>query len=356
MSDIIIWVMIVFFMNSISKKRGNKNMNNTRASRKKKRTPKWLRITLFILFIFLVGGGLYFYNVYNNIASAVDKMNKPISREVSKKRETKVEFKQQDPISILMVGVDEREGDKGRTDSMLVITVNPDKKTTKILSIPRDTRTKLVNSKNPSKNRMDKINAAYTYGGIEESIDTVENFINVPIDYYVQVNMEGFRDIVDAVGGIDVDNKYAFELDGVTLKTGPQHLNGIKALQYARMRKKDPRGDFGREERQREVISKIISKGKSLSTLTKYDDILGALENNIKTNLTLNDIIGIQSSYKPAAETIEKLEINGNGDTINRLWYFLVDDETRQSLSDQLREHLGLPQETVAKININSNY
>jgi LCP family protein required for cell wall assembly len=115
---------------------------------------------------------------------------------------------------------------------MLVITVNPEKKTTKILSIPRDTRTKLVVSINPNKNRLDKINATYTYGAIEMTIDTVENFIDVPIDYYVQVNMEGFRDIVTAVGGIHVDNKYEFELDGITLKTGPQRLNGIKALQY----------------------------------------------------------------------------------------------------------------------------
>jgi anionic cell wall polymer biosynthesis LytR-Cps2A-Psr (LCP) family protein len=122
------------------------------------------------------------------------------------------------------------------------------------------------------------------------------------------------------------------------------------------MRKADPRGDFGREERRREVISKIINKGKSFSTLTKYDDILGALENNIKTNLTLNDIIGIQSSYKPAAETIDKLEIKGEGNTINEIWYYLVDDETRQGLSDELREQLGLTPETVAKININSNY
>jgi len=327
-------------------------MENSRITRKKnpKKKAKWLRITLFTFLILLIGGGYYFYNVYSNVANAVDKMHNPISRDVSEKRESKVEFKKSDPISILLVGVDEREGDKGRTDSMLVMTVNPENKTTKILSIPRDTRTKLINKDNPKKNRIDKINAAYAYGGIEESINTVENFINVPIDYYVQVNMEGFKDIVDAVGGIDVDNKYSFELDGVTLKTGPQHLNGIKALQYARMRKDDPRGDFGRAERQREVISKIIEKGKSISTLTKYDDILAALENNIKTNLTLNDIIGIQSSYKPAAETIEKLEIQGDGKMINGGWYFLVEDETRQSISNELREQLGLQQETVASI------
>ncbi|WP_081798130.1 LCP family glycopolymer transferase [Neobacillus dielmonensis] len=331
-------------------------MNSTRESRKtKKKKRKWLRYSLLLIFVLVIGGGIYFYNVYTNVASAVDKMNKPISREVSQKRETKVEVEQKDPISILLVGVDEREGDRGRTDSMLVITVNPETKSTKILSIPRDTRTKLINKSNPNKNHIDKINAAYAYGGIEESIETVENFLNVPIDYYVQVNMEGFKDIVDAVGGIDVDNKYAFELDGVTLKKGPQHLDGIQALQYARMRKADPRGDFGRAERQREVISKIIDKGKSISTLTKYDDILAALEDNIKTNLTLSDIIDIQSSYKTAAETIEKLEIPGDGKMINGGWYFIVQDETRQSISDQLRQHLDLQTEQVARININSN-
>jgi LCP family protein required for cell wall assembly len=326
------------------------DISRSNLKKKKKGKLKWLRFSLLTFLILLISGGVYLYIVYSDVASAVDKMNKPISREVSTKRETKVEFNQMDPISILMVGVDEREGDNGRTDSMVVITVNPEKNTTKLLSIPRDTRTKLVNTNKPSKNRTDKINAAYAYGGIEMSIDTVENFLNVPIDYYIQVNMEGFRDIVDAVDGIDVDNKYAFELDGVTLKTGPQHLNGIQTLQYARMRKADPLGDFGRAARQREVISKIIDKGKSLSTLTKYDDILVALENNIKTNLSLNDMIGIQSDYKSAAATIDKLDIKGEGQTINKIWYFIVEDETRQILSDELREQLGLPQETVAKI------
>ncbi|MFC4800154.1 LCP family protein [Neobacillus sp. GCM10023253] len=327
-------------------------MQNTRLGKKKikKKKIRWVRLFLAIFFLLLVGGGAYFYNVYTNVASAVDKMNKPISREVSTKRETKVEVEQKEPISILLVGVDERKGDKGRTDSMLVVTVNPEKKSTKMVSIPRDTRTKLINNQNPKKNHIDKINAGYAYGGIEETIDTVENFLNVPIDYYIQVNMEGFKDIVDAVGGIDVDNQYAFELDGVRLQKGPQHLNGTQALQYSRMRKADPRGDFGRAERQREVISKIIQKGKSISTLTKYDDILAALEENIKTNLTLNDIIDIQKSYKNAAETIDKLEIAGEGKMINGGWYYIVEDETRQSLSDQLREHLGLNSEVVAKI------
>lgn len=326
-------------------------MVNTRIrKKKKKKLKKWITVTLLTFFILLAGSGLYFFNVYNDVASAVDNMNRPISREVSDKREEKVEFTKKDPISILMVGIDERDGDNGRTDSMLVLTVNPDMKSTKIVSIPRDTRTELIDPEDPEDSSKDKINHAYAYGGIEMSIATVENFLNIPIDYYVEINMEGFKDVVDAVNGIDVDNQYDFELDGVTLEAGPQHLNGTETLAYARMRMQDPRGDIGRGERQREVISKIIQKGKSLSTLTNYDDILDALENNIKTNLTLSEIIGMQSSYKPAAETIDKLEIEGSGKTIREVWYYMVEDDTRQSLSDQLRQHLNLPPETVAEI------
>lgn len=325
-------------------------MEATRSKVKKKKKKKWLRFTLFIILLVLVGGGVYFYNVYSDVASAVDKMNKPLTRDVSKKRDVKVQFNKKDPISILLVGVDERKGDKGRTDSMLVISVNPKTNTTKLLSIPRDTRTKLINSSNPSKNHFDKINAAYAYGSIDESIDTVENFLNVPIDYYIKVNMESFKDIVNAVGGIDVNNKYPFELDGVTLKAGQQHLNGIQALEYARMRHQDPRGDFGRQERQREVISKIIEKGKSFSTLTHYNKILTALEDNITTNLTIDDIIGIQSDYKESAKSIESLDIKGEGKTINGIWYYVVDDEERQNLSDTMRESLGLTSQPVTSI------
>lgn len=332
-------------------------MNNTRIIQKKDRTKKklkkWVWFSLFTFFILLAGSGFYFFNVYSDVASAVDNMNKPISREVSEKREEKVEFTKKDPISILMVGIDERDGDHGRTDSMLVLTLNPETKSTKILSIPRDTRTKLINNENPKKSSTDKINHAYAFGGIEMSIASVENFLNIPIDYYVEINMEGFKDIVDAVNGITVDNQFEFELDGVTLEKGRQHLNGTETLAYARMRKEDPRGDIGRGERQREVISKIIQKGKSLSTLTNYDDILDALEDNIKTNLTLSEIIDMQSSYKPAADTIEKLEIEGTNKMIREVWYYMVEDTTRQSLSDQLRQHLNLPPESVAEVAIN---
>jgi polyisoprenyl-teichoic acid--peptidoglycan teichoic acid transferase len=326
----------------------------SRFDKKKKKKQKLKRTSLLVFSTIIAGISIYLYNMYVDVARAVNNMNKPIERKVSEKREEVVEFKSKDPISILLVGVDERDGDNGRTDSMLVMTLNPELKTTKIVSIPRDTRAELIDKNNSNNNRVDKMNHGYAYGGIEMTINSIEHFLNIPIDYYTEVNMEGFRDIVNAVGGIDVYNQYEFELDGTHLSKGQHHLDGEEALMYARMRKQDPRGDFGRQERQREVISKVIEKGTSLKSLTNYDEILQALEKNIKTNLTLNEIIGIQKQYKPAAETIEKIEIEGTGDMIStnggkEIWYYIVEDETRQTLSNQLREHLGIPPETIDK-------
>jgi polyisoprenyl-teichoic acid--peptidoglycan teichoic acid transferase len=323
-----------------------------RPKRRKKRRLRVFRVSLTVLILLLAGAGVYFYNVYSDVVNAVDKMHKPLTRTVSSKRTSEVKFNNQDPISILLIGVDKRPGDSGRTDSMIVATVNPKTKTTTLVSIPRDTKTRIVSTTNPSKNRITKINAAYAYGGIDMTIDTVENFLNIPIDYYVQVNMQGFKDIVNAVGGIDVNNQYAFELDGVTLKKGPQHLNGLQALEYARMRHQDPRGDFGRQERQREVISKVIHKGASISTLTNYNNILKALEDNIETNLTMDDIISIQSQYKAASKKINKIEITGDGKNTSTGWYYFISDKTRQQLSNQIREQLNLKHSTVSRINI----
>lgn len=320
---------------------------STRSTRKKK--GKKRRIFLLIFLILLISLGAYGFNMYQDIASAVNNMHKSLDREKSDKREEKVEFDLQDPLSILVVGIDEREGDSGRTDSMVVLTINPDEKSTNVLSIPRDTRTELIDEDGDSE--FDKINHAYAYGGIEMSITSIEHFLNIPIDYYAEVNMQGFRDIVDAVGGIDVNNKIEFELDGTYLPEGDLHLDGEEALQYARMRKEDPLGDFGRQERQREVISKVIDKGASLNSLTNYDDILDALEDNIKTNLTLNEIIGIQLEYKSAATKINKLEVEGENKRLDDgIWYYIVEDETRQLLSDELRTHLGIPTSTVDSI------
>ena len=135
-------------------------------------------------------------------------------------------------FTVLLLGVDQRPGDKGRSDTIMVATVNPNSGKALLFNIPRDTRTRLV-----KRGYDDKINHAYAYDGIAGSVATVENFLDAfPIDYYVQVNMEGFEMIVDQLGGVDVNNSFTFDIDGFHFPKGPQHLDGEYALKYARMR------------------------------------------------------------------------------------------------------------------------
>ncbi|MEH7085421.1 LytR family transcriptional regulator [Neobacillus drentensis] len=303
----------------------------------KKKNRKWLKITGSILLILLVVGGAYAFTVYNSFKSAVKTMHQPLDRKQSEKRDEPVAFKEKDPFSVLMLGVDEREGDRGRSDTMIVLTVNPSNNSVKMLSIPRDTRTEIV-----GKGKEDKINHAYAFGGVPMAMDTVENFLDIPIDYYMQVNMEGFQDIVDAVGGVTVQNDLDFTEGGFHFTKGELILNGKKALAYSRMRHEDPRGDFGRQTRQRQIIQGVIKEGASLSTITNFSDIFNALGKNVKTNLTFDQLVDIQKNYKTVGRNIQQMEIKETGTKINKIYYGLVSTEEKQRIQSELKSQLAL--------------
>ncbi|MBO9129990.1 LytR family transcriptional regulator [Bacillus sp. 165] len=299
-----------------------------------KRIILWLAVLLLVI---IGGTGVYAYNMYTSLNKTLESVHEPVVRDFSKRRPKQVEVKRQEPLSILLLGVDERAKDKGRSDSLLLVTVNPNRSSTKVLSIPRDSYAEIVGRKGK-----DKINHAYAYGGVQMAMDTVEQFLDVPIDYYVQVNMEGFRDIVNAVGGVTVDNPFAFTFEGASFTKGLLHLSGKQALSYARMRKEDPNGDFGRQQRQRQVIQAVIKRGASFSSLTHYGDILQAIQKNVKTNVPPGEIYTIQQHYKGASQNIEQLQIQGEGKLTDSGWYYFVSDASRQAISKALREHLEL--------------
>lgn len=305
-----------------------------RAKRRKKK--KWLRWVGGIAAVLLIGAGIFAYSIYHNLKQTANQMYENVTWK-SEKRDDEVSFKERTPISILLIGVDERKGDRGRADSLIVMTVNPNKKSIKMVSIPRDTRTEII-----GKGKKDKINHSYAFGGVEMTMATVEHFLDIPIDYYIKVNMESFRDIVDAVGGVTVNNPFAFTYEGVTFPKGEITLNGEKALKYSRMRYDDPRGDFGRQDRQKQIIQAIIEKGASFSSLANYDDVLTAIGKNIKTNLTFDEMKEIQANYKDARHHIEQLHITGKGTKINGVYYLLVPEEERLAISNKLKEHLEL--------------
>lgn len=263
-------------------------------------------------------------------------MHEPLDDKQSKEKQPEA-LKKKEPFSVLMLGVDEREGDSGRSDTMIVLTVNPNNQSVKMLSIPRDTMTEII-----GKGKEDKINHAYAFGGVQMAVDTVENFLDIPIDYYVKMNMEGFKDIIDTVGGINVENNLAFKAEEYNFPAGQIHLNGEEALIFIRMRYDDPNGDFGRQERQRQVIQAVIKKGASISSLSKAPDIFEAIGSNIKTNLTFQEMVSIQKNYKDAGKNIEQLTIQSEGKMIDNIYYGIVTIAEQQRIQDELKSQLEL--------------
>lgn len=242
-----------------------------------------------------------------------------------------------DPFVLLLIGVDRRPGDRGRSDALIAAAINPAERSTLIVSIPRDTRTAIVGLKKPV---TDKINHAYAFGGVESTVATAERFLGVPVSRYVLADMEGFRAIVDLLGGVQVDNKTAFEYEGHFFGKGSLHLDGEEALAYVRMRKTDPRGDLGRGDRQKAVVRSLISSALQPDNFRKWPELLDRLSEYIRTDLTFDDWKTLALDYRKAAENVETDQIAGRGLIDGGIYYFSVSEEERTRISERLAAYL----------------
>ncbi|WP_316571714.1 LCP family protein [Neobacillus sp. YIM B06451] len=310
-------------------------MEKENKSLKTNKRKKGFRITLILILLLFAGAAVYGYSVYQSIATTLKNTHEPLDRPKNDQRQ--IDLAKQDPFSVLLLGVDQREGDRGRPDSLMLLTVNPDEESIKIVSIPRDTYAKII-----GKGVEDKINHAYTYGGVDMSIKTIEHFLNVPIDYFIAVNTNGFQELVDAVGGVTVNNTLDFSYGKFHFPVGQLHLNGAEALKFTQMRHLDPKGDFGRQERQQKVIQAFIKEAATVKTLANYRSILEVIGNNMKTNLTFNEMKKLQENYSKTRNNLERIQISGNNLKKDGVYYFEVPDEEREKLSQMLNEHLKI--------------
>ncbi|MBC1650339.1 hypothetical protein HCJ13_09100 [Listeria booriae] len=313
-------------------------MRAEKRTKKKKRTG--LRIFLWsILGIFLVLGGIVGYAVFQT-KSTMDKIYEPV-----KEAANPVKLDGQNPFSVLILGIDQRDGDVGRSDTTMVATVNGTTNKAQILSIPRDTKTEIIGHDSTN-----KINAAYAYGGVKMAEDTVTHFLNgIPINYYIKINMEGLKDLVDAVGGVEVYNDMDISLgkndvnnNEIDFKKGNVKLDGTDALAYVRIRKTDARGDFGRQMRQQQVIQAVVNKVATTQTLWNFDEILSAVGKNMQTDLTMTDITRIAKNYISARNNVENMTVAGDGGISDGIWYYNVSDAERQKLHDSLAKNLEI--------------
>ena len=291
---------------------------------------KW-KIALLIVGLIIIAIGGYACYQYLEVKDTLSKITEEGVIDTPDK-EIVVE-----PFTLLLLGIDQNEGDKGRSDTIILLSVNPETKTTKMLSIPRDTRTEII-----GRGTIEKINHSYAYGGVKMTVDTVENFINVPIDYYATVNMASFSSIVDTVGGIEVENDMELKTKTHYFPKGNVKLNGSEALAFSRIRYEDPRGDFGRQTRQRLVIQAIMAKAKNPKILLNINEVLDIAGDSIKTNMTSSDITKFPKLYSKIGSNIEQLQFTkGSGETIDGLWYYVMDDAEVNEISQSLNSNLN---------------
>ncbi|MCH5586624.1 LCP family protein [Shimazuella sp. AN120528] len=330
----------------------------------KKNKKKWMIRSLIIFFVILIGIGCYiFFTFWNALGKGYK--DAPISQY----RSAPVTLDK--PFTLLLMGTDNYNSDKKklnnpeafgeRTDVLMLLAVNPEKKQALIVNIPRDTIVPIANTNGVRT----KINAAYNYafGGLtnkkvdptQNVLDTVSNFLGgVAIDYYAHINFKGFIDLVNAVGGVDVYVPYSFHIstfDRVCrFKTGPMHLNGECALPYVRQRHNDPNGDHGRNIRQQQVIEKLISKLGSFSSLTDVSGIANAIGDNLSYDIPPSNFLPLASLYKSIPKkNIEQFQggvLGGtsanNGVSLGKSDYVVIKASDKQKLYEKLVE-MGIP-------------
>jgi len=302
---------------------------------------------LFVIIILLGSGVGYTVHLYHQTEEMVSDSHEKVGRvnETSQLRDTKVD-PIEDNVSVLFIGVDDsehRQSEMSRSDALILATFNKEDSSIKLLSIPRDSYVYI-----PEVNYSTKINHAHAFGGPRATIETIEAYLQVPIDYYVRMNFNAFVDVVDALGGIMYDVPYEMvesnsgdERDAIHLYPGNQHLNGEETLALARTRKYD--NDIERGKRQQEILHKIADKATSASSLLKIEDVITAIGSNMRTNLSFPEMRGFLSYGLSEEVYIENVNVEGSGGYMeDGGWYYQIDEASRDQIQDELRNHLDL--------------
>ena len=293
-----------------------------------------------------------------------------------------------EPFTILLMGVDsDAEGIANGSfngDSLMLITFNPKTLSTTILSIPRDSYVPIACFSGQRKNKI--THAAWQ--GEECMMDTIENFLDVKIDYYVKINFAGVVQLVDTLGGVEIDvpynlceqnSKRQWGNNTIYIEKGLQTLNGEQALAYARNRHPNPgkcsskwtnytSNDFIRGEHQQEVVTALLNKFKDINSLDTVYKLLDTISNNMVTNMTTDQILSLYNVFKDVASKsngmndmndvlgIQRLKLNGYdariydyGGTNLSLYNYVLYDDSIKAVSNAMKENLGKKKTKVIK-------
>lgn len=306
----------------------------------KPRKKGYIRVfVLWSLLITLVLGGAGFIyakfleeRIHRGSANSMAGNNKLVQREDP-----------DEPVTFLLLGSDIRpvEGDQGRSDTLMVFRVNPEKKIAYLISIPRDSRVEIPG------HRKNKINSAYQYGGADLTIETVQNLTGLDINHYAIIDFKGFKEIIDALDGIDIEVEKPihdrFEGVDVDFEPGMQHMDGDAALKYVRVRHVDD--DFGRIGRQQQFVKAIMEKMLSFGGVIKVPQLAGIAADNVTTDYDLG--ISRMISYAQMIKSVGRHNIHmvtlpGEAQMIGNGSYVVLDEPKVAWMLERVRNDMPL--------------
>ncbi|EFM10990.1 cell envelope-related transcriptional attenuator [Paenibacillus curdlanolyticus YK9] len=332
---------------------------------KRYRKTKWISGIMAVI----IALGLFGY--YNRTTLAMWGFDVFLSGQVKNKLEDSykplegremqpVSYENKEPFSVLLLGVDQRDKEVGRSDTMIVSVVRPADGAILMVSIPRDTYTEIV-----GKDKMDKITHAYAFGGAKMSIETVEKLLDTHINHYASINFTGFREVIDAMGGIslpieqDIENKEK-DHEKFTIKANQPVYNGTDALNFVRYRE-DAGGDVSRAGRHQVFLNAMMDKASQVSQWSSIPDYISIMGDNFSTDMTPDMMIGLAKTMLQAdGRTIYSHTLKGDGHRKESggAWYFFANEEdvaqTKQLITSWLdpsiaKSSLPLPSEYAAK-------
>ncbi|MFT9266287.1 LCP family protein [Oenococcus sp.] len=268
---------------------------------------------------------------------AIQKMHQP-STAIKKTDRVDTLSRHNKPIAILLLGTDTGALDrnyKGRTDSMMIAVINPQKQQTLLMSLQRDTPI-YVNG------QMVKLNAAYAYGSADSSIQQVEKLVNIKFNGYALINMGGLESIANSIGGVDITSNLTFTEDNISFTKGETYpnLRGTRLLMYVRERHFDPQGDYGRQMRQQQVMQAILAKARRHVSTIFNQGFINALSSNILTDMSWNSFSGLATKYRAALNNIQSDQMRGTGAMIGGQSMQLMSQSEKDRVHNELENAL----------------
>lgn len=308
-------------------------------------------LVIFALLLFGITAYYTFHRYLPSVSSQIDQGDSDATAEAPGPQR----------FNVVILGADEKPDDPGRTDTIMIASWDMSSQKLSVVSIPRDTMVRI-----PGRTGYYRINAAHAFGGPKLTVQTLSEFLGIPLQYYVKINFEGFKQIVDTLGGVTINvekpmnyDDYAQDLH-IHLEPGVQRLNGEQALGYVRFRD-DGLGDValvdenrpiydGRIERQQKFVRALVKEVMQPKTLTKVPALVRDLFDTVDTNIPYTMIPELaMRAMNFENVTVETAVLPGRGQIVNGVAYWVADEYQRQLLID--RFFLGKHIVTVEVLN-----